>query len=119
MTKLAHPRSETPAGVIQEVHALALGQFVTRALMFEAAATVELDTDRLSLLGCFQILKCRLPECDSSTPERFEQWYRGLLWEMQGERTDDEVRQNRINPRATKQYIYLIIQYTGIGAFHR
>jgi hypothetical protein len=102
-TKPAHLRSETPAGVIQEVYALALGHFVTRALMFEAAATAGLDTDRLSFLGCFQILKCRLPECDSSTPGRFEQWYRGLLWEMQLERTDDEVRRNRINPRVVKQ----------------
>jgi hypothetical protein len=64
---------------------------------------VGLDTDRLSFLGCFQILKCRLPECDSSSPGRFEQWYRGLLWEMQGERTDDEVRRNRINPRVVKR----------------
>jgi Insertion element 4 transposase N-terminal/Transposase DDE domain len=102
-TKPAHLRSETPAGVIQEVYALALGHFVTRALMFEAATTAGLDTDRLSFLGCFQILKCRLPECDSSTPGRFEQWYEGLLWEMQRERTDDEVRRNRINPRVVKQ----------------
>src|SRR5262249_38756014 len=103
VTKPAHLRSETPAGVIQEVYALSLGHFVTRALMFEAAATVGLDTDRLSFLGCFQILKCRLPECDSSTPRTFEEWYRGLLWEMQRERTDDEVRRNRINPRVVKQ----------------
>jgi hypothetical protein len=102
-TKPAHLRSETPAGVIQEVYALSLGHFVTRALMFEAAATVGLDTDRLSFLGCLQILKCRLPECDSSTPGRFQQWYRRLLWEMQLERTDDEVRRNRINPRVVKQ----------------
>jgi Insertion element 4 transposase N-terminal/Transposase DDE domain len=103
VTKPAHLRSETPAGVIQEVYALSLGHFVTRALMFEAAATVGLDTDRLSFLGCLQILKCRLPECDSSTPRRFAQWYRGLLWEMQEERTDDEVRRNRINPRVVKR----------------
>ncbi len=102
-TKPAHLRSGTPAGVIQEVYALSLGHFVTRALMFEAAATIGLDTDRLSFTGCFQILKCRLPECDSSSPGRFERWYRGLLWEMQRERTDDEVRRNRINPRVVKR----------------
>ena len=62
-----HLRSETPAGVIQEIYALSLGHFVTRPLMVEAAATVGLDPDRLSFLGCFQILKCRLPECNSST----------------------------------------------------
>jgi hypothetical protein len=102
-TKPAHLRSETPAGVIQEIYALSLGHFVTRALMLEAAETVGLDPDRLSFLGCFQILKCRLPECNSSTPEAFAQWYRGLLWEMQAERTDDEVRRNRINPRVIKR----------------
>jgi transposase IS4-like protein/DDE family transposase len=103
VTKPAHLRSETPAGVIQEIYALSLGHFVTRALMLEAAGTVGLDPDQLSFLGCFQILKCRLPECNSSTPEAFAQWYRGVLWEMQAERTDDEVRRNRINPRVVKR----------------
>jgi hypothetical protein len=100
-TKPAQLRSETPAGVIQEVYALSLGHFVIRALMFEAAATVGLDPDRLSFTGCFQILKCRLPECAGTTPATFEGWYRGLLWEMQGERTDP--RRNRINPRVIKR----------------
>jgi hypothetical protein len=54
VTKRAHPRSETSAGVIPELHALSLGHFVTRALMFEAAATVGADTDRLSFLNCLQ-----------------------------------------------------------------
>ncbi|MBV8676006.1 MAG: IS4 family transposase [Planctomycetaceae bacterium] len=102
-TKPAHLRSETPAGVIQEIYAVSLGHFVIRSLMFEAAGSAGLDPDRLSFLGCFQILKCRLPECNSSTPRRFEEWYRGLLWEMQQERTNDEVRRNRINPRVVKQ----------------
>jgi hypothetical protein len=102
-TKPAHLRSETPAGVIPEIYAVSLGHFVIRSLMFEAAGSAGLDPDRLSFLGCFQILKCRLPECNSSTPRRFEEWYRGLLWEMQQERTDDEVRRNRINPRVVKR----------------
>ena len=77
-TKPAQLRSETPAGVIQEVYALSLGHFVIRSLMFEAAATVGLDPDRLSFTGCFQILKYRLPECDGQTPETLEAWYQGL-----------------------------------------
>lgn len=100
-TKPAQLRSETPAGVLQEIYALSLGHFVIRALMFEAAATEGIDPDRLSFTGCFQILKCRLPECDGKTPATFEAWYQGLLWEMQGERTDP--RRNRINPRVIKQ----------------
>jgi hypothetical protein len=89
--------------VIQETDALSLGHFATRALMVEAAATVGLDPDRLSSLRCFQILKCRLPECHGSSPEQLEQWYRGLLWEMQTERADDAVRRDRINPRVIKR----------------
>jgi hypothetical protein len=100
-TKPAQLRSETPAGVIQEAYALSLGHFVIRSLMFEAAATVDLDPDRLSFTGCFQILKCRLPECNGTTPATFEAWNEALLWEMQGERTDP--RRNRINPRVIKR----------------
>ena len=100
-TKPAQLRSETPAGVIQELYAPSLGHFVIRSLMFEAAATAGLDPDALSFTGCFQILKCRLPECDSKTPETFEAWYRGVLWEMQTERTDP--RRNRIKPRVIKR----------------
>ncbi len=39
-SKPAHLRSETPAGVIQELYALSLGHFVVRSLMFEAAQGV-------------------------------------------------------------------------------
>jgi Insertion element 4 transposase N-terminal/Transposase DDE domain len=100
-TKPAQLRSETPVGVIQEIYALSLGHFVIRSLMYKAAESVQLDPDQLSFTGCFQILKCRLPECDSSTPQSFEDWYQALLWEMQNERTDD--RRDRINPRVIKR----------------
>jgi len=100
-SKPAQLRSETPSGVIQEVYALSLGHFVIRSLMFEAAASVGIDPDRLSFTGCFQILTCRLPECDGKTLQTVEEWYQGLLWEMQTERTDE--RRNRINPRVIKR----------------
>jgi hypothetical protein len=100
-TKPAQMRSETPAGVIQEIYALSLAHFAIRSLMFQAAETVHLDPDRLSFTGCFQILKCRLPECESSTRQSFEDWYQGLLWEVQNERTEE--RRNRIHPRVIKR----------------
>ena len=100
-TKPAQLRSETPAGVIQELYALSLGHFVIRSLMVAAAEGVGLDPDRLSFTGCFQVLKCRLPECDGTTRTALTTWYEGLLWEMQGERT--EPRRNRINPRVIKK----------------
>jgi hypothetical protein len=102
-TKPAHLRSETPLGVLQEVYALSLGHFSVRALMVEAAATERLDPDRLSFVGCLQILRCRLPECTGRTPGEMATWYRALLWEMSQERTDDLVRRNRSNPRVVRQ----------------
>jgi hypothetical protein len=100
-TKPAQVRSETPAGVVQEVLALALGHFVTRALMVEAARPLGLDVDRLSFLGCLHILRCRLPECDSQTPQALQRWYQAVLWEMGQEQI--EGRRNRINPRVVKR----------------
>jgi hypothetical protein len=100
-SKPAHLRSETPEGVVQEIYALSLGHHVIRSLMFEAAATAGLDPDRLSFSGSFQIIKCRLPECDARTTSSFDEWYRGLLWEIQCERTAP--RRNRINPRVIKR----------------
>jgi Insertion element 4 transposase N-terminal/Transposase DDE domain len=99
--KAAHFRSQTPAGVIQELYALSLGHFVVRALMLEAAKEDNRDVDGLSFTGCLRILQARLPECDSSTPLRLEQWYRLLLEEMAQERI--EPRRNRVNPRVVKR----------------
>jgi hypothetical protein len=102
-TKPAQLRSETPLGVLQEVYALSLGHFAVRALMAQAAATEQLDPDRLSFTGCLQILKCRLPECMAQTPADLQVWHEALLWEMSREGTDDAVRRNRINPRVVRQ----------------
>jgi hypothetical protein len=93
--------SQTPVGVEQEVYALSLAHFTVRALMLESAQTVDLDVDRLSFTGCLRILQARLPECESSTPQSLERWYKCLLWEMAQEQI--EPRRNRINPRVVKR----------------
>jgi hypothetical protein len=99
--KPAQLRSETPEGVRQELYALSLGHFVIRSLMFEAARSAQLDVDRLSYVGCFRILQCRLPECDSRTPTSLNDWYQALLAEMLSEQIGP--RRNRINPRVIKR----------------
>ncbi len=64
-----------------------------------AAETKGLDPDRLSFLGCLQVLRNRLPEfpCQESAQEG---WLRALLEEMAKERT--EPRRNRVNPRVVR-----------------
>jgi Insertion element 4 transposase N-terminal/Transposase DDE domain len=100
-SKPTHLRSQTPEGIEQELYALVLGHFVVRALMTEAAAQAGVDPDRLSFTGCFQILKCRLPECEARTPQTFQDWYQALLAEMAQEKIPP--RRNRINPRVIKR----------------
>lgn len=99
--KPAQLRSETPEGVRQELYALSLGHFVIRSLMFQAARSAQLDVDRLSFVGCFRILQCRLPECDSRTPRSLHDWYQALLAEMLSEPLGP--RRNRLNPRVIKR----------------
>src|SRR5262249_54841393 len=79
--KEAQVRSETPAGVVQELYALSLGHYVTRALMAEAAAAEGLDPDRLSFISCLRILRLRLRECAGRGGREFRRWYKELLWE--------------------------------------
>jgi hypothetical protein len=103
ITKPAHLRSETPEGVLQELYALSLAHFVIRSFMVSAAATAGIDPDRLSFTGCFQILKCRLPECKVADRTSLQVWFHAVLAEMAQERLPP--RRNRINPRVIKRKI--------------
>ena len=100
--KTTNFRSETSDGLKQEIYAMSLAHFVVRALMFEAAKEKNIDIDRLSFKGCFQIIKTRLTEFhpdDGAT--RMNQWFEALIWEM-GQETIP-IRRNRINPRVIKR----------------
>jgi hypothetical protein len=99
--KTTNYRSETTDGLKQEIYAMSIAHFVTRALMLKAAESVEIDVDRLSFKGSFQILKVRLPECDAGSEATFSQWYEAILWEISRERITP--RRNRINPRVIKR----------------
>jgi Insertion element 4 transposase N-terminal/Transposase DDE domain len=99
VTKPAHLRSETPLGVMQEIYALSIGHYVTRSLMAEAAEQSGQDPDRLSFVGCLQILRTRLAECPADEQERAV-WRVTFLDELAKERTDP--RRNRINPRVVR-----------------
>jgi hypothetical protein len=98
-TKPAHLRSETPLGVMQEIYALSIGHYATRSLMAQAAEGEGLDPDRLSSLGCLQIIRTRLGECPAEPAQR-RSWLGALLLELSKERT--EPRRNRINPRVVR-----------------
>jgi hypothetical protein len=93
-------RSQTPAGVVQEIEGLLLAHYVVRCLMQEAAARQGLDPQRLSFVGALKVLRCRLPECPKS-PYRRQRWYESLLAEVGEEQLPE--RRNRVNPRVIKR----------------
>jgi hypothetical protein len=92
-------RSQTPAGVVQEIYGLLLAHFVVRTLMFEAAAKENLPPRRLSFTGTLKILRCRLPECPRDA-RGLKRWYRELLAEIAEETLAE--RRDRVNPRVIK-----------------
>jgi hypothetical protein len=93
-------RSQTPAGVVQEVYGLLLAHYLMRVLMHEAAATQNLDPRRVSFTATLKILRCRLPECPASQ-RGCRRWYHRLVQEIAEEVLDP--RRNRINPRVIKR----------------
>ncbi len=93
-------RSQTPAGVVQEVYGLLLAHYLVRVLMHEAAASVQIDPQRVSFTATLKILRCRLPECPASQRGR-QRWYRRLVEEVAEEII--EPRRNRVNPRVIKR----------------
>jgi hypothetical protein len=99
--KTANYRSETTDGLKQEIYAMSIAHFVTRALMLQAAEQANIDVDRLSFKGSFQIIKTRLPECNGESEATLTQWYEAVVWEISRERI--EPRRNRVNPRVIKR----------------
>jgi hypothetical protein len=99
--KTTNYRSETSDGLKQEMYAWSIGHFIVRAMMLEAATTANIDVDRLSFKGSFQIIKTRLPECDARTESTFLDWCKAVIWEISNERIPE--RRNRINPRVIKR----------------
>jgi hypothetical protein len=93
-------RSQTPAGVVQEIYGLLISHFMIRNLMQEAAAEQGVDPDRISFTATLKILRCRLPEVRSSAGG-IGQWYRQLISEIGAAVIPP--RRNRINPRVIKK----------------
>jgi hypothetical protein len=98
--KEAQVRGGTPAGVVQELYALSLGHYLTRAFMAQAASGAGLGPDRLSFVGCLRVLRNRMPEFPAVAARDRRRWYAALLAELAGGRNPP--RRNRVNPRVVE-----------------
>lgn len=96
-------RSQTPAGVVQEIDGLMLAHYAVRALMFEAASATGLDPRRLSFTGALKVLRCRLPEVPKNPKDKAgrQRWWEDLVAEVAEEVLPQ--RRDRINPRVIKR----------------
>ncbi|MDB5306215.1 MAG: hypothetical protein JWO38_417 [Gemmataceae bacterium] len=93
-------RSQTPAGVVQEIYGLLTAHGLVRRVMGEAATRAGVPPRRVSFTGTLKVLRCRLPECPPDDPGR-ARWYERLVEEVAEERLPD--RRPRINPRVIKK----------------
>lgn len=95
-------RSQTPAGVVQEIDGLLLAHFCVRALMFEAANEQGEAPRRMSFTATLKILRCRLPEVPRNPKDKAgrQQWWENLIAEV-GEEVLPE-RRDRVNPRVIR-----------------
>ena len=79
----AYPlRSKTPQGVIQELYGLLLAHYVVRAVLVEAAATADLDPDRLSFVRALGLVLTILPLAPALTTAARTQLHREVLTEL-------------------------------------
>lgn len=63
-------RAQKPAGVVQEIYALALAHRVVRTMMAAAAIGEKLDPDRLSFKNALVIVRRHLPSLAAAKPRR-------------------------------------------------
>ena len=93
-------RSQTPAGVVQEVYGLLTAHGLVRRVMSAAAARAGVAPRRVSFTGALKILRCRLAECPGEDLGR-ARWYEQLVEEIADEVLPE--RRPRINPRVIKK----------------
>jgi len=94
-------RSQKPVGVIQELYALFLAHFLLRALMVEAAASVDLPPTRLSFLETLRLVRLALPDLQRFAPVHHPGIVQTLLADIAA--TALPPRRDRSNPRVIKR----------------
>jgi len=93
-------RSQTPAGVVQELYGLLTAHGLVRRAMHEAATRAGVAPRRVSFTGALKILRCRLAECPADEFGR-ARWYEALVEEIAEELLPG--RRPRTNPRVIKK----------------
>lgn len=94
-------RSQKPLGVLQECYALFLVHYLLRALMVDAAATVDLPPVRLSFLDTVRLVRLALPDFQRLDPRHHPSCVHQLLADIAAQVLPP--RRDRLNPRVVKR----------------
>lgn len=94
-------RSKKPSGVLQELYGLLLAHYAVRKLMYEAAASVNIDPDRLSFVHAVRVLQDAIPEFQMVAAAELPRLYNRMLGDIAKGRLPE--RQLRSNPRVVKR----------------
>ena len=94
-------RSQQPVGVIQELYALMIAHYAVRRVMLDAAATGDLDPDRLSFTHALRVIQESLPEFQLVDRAELPRLYQRLVRDVARQRLP--ARELRSNPRVVKR----------------
>ena len=94
-------RSLTPLGVIQELYGVLLAHYAVRALMHQAALSVDVDPDRLSFVHALEIVRDAVPEFQMVSVREQQALYQRLLHDIAAKRVPE--RRARSNARVVKR----------------
>ncbi|HSH77974.1 MAG TPA: hypothetical protein VLA19_05505 [Herpetosiphonaceae bacterium] len=88
---------QQPVGVIQELYALLIAHYAVRRVMLDAAATGDLDPDRLSFTHALRVIQESLPEFQLVDRADLPRLNQRLVRDVARERLPE--REPRSNPR--------------------
>jgi hypothetical protein len=102
--QLARPttelRSRTPAGVVQEIYGVLLAHNAVRALMHEAALTIDVDPRTLSFMHAVRVIRETIPLMRAAQTPLLPALYDAMLKHISQQVLPP--RDGRINPRVVK-----------------
>jgi hypothetical protein len=98
-------RSQSPAGVYQEIYGVLLAHYAVRAVMHEAALRAELDPDAISFVHTLRTLQRYLPDLQQARGPQWRRLYHRMLDELVEEQELLPLRRLRYCPRLIKRRI--------------
>jgi hypothetical protein len=93
-------RSRTPAGAVQEIHAVLLAHNAVRSLMLQSAMRIGIDPRTLSFINSVRIVREMIQTMREAPTKQLPLLYRGMLQQIAAARLP--ARDGRINPRVVK-----------------